>query len=388
MNKIITHPKYGPIRIVKDLGVINHRRRVEVEFINTGYTMETRYDTFLGGKLQDEWYGIDFNKEYPTNSYGPVKILEYVGRGNDHRVMVKCQFLNSGTIAVLELRRLLKGLVRDPNLGFDLNRLYNSNSSGPFRVIEIINGTKEIGVKCLIEFVLTGYRKLVSPQNIPTGEVKDDTQFKNIPIDKSLIENYDEWVNTRLRSIWTSMVTRCTDPNSSTFKGYGAIGVKVDDSWLDLNTFINDARSLPQFEKYYDNPTKYQLDKDYLQRDIPRSNRIYSKQTCMFLYYLDNSNMRAIDYLKENYDTISSKYFGVVKVKNLYKASIMLDGNARHIGSFTDEIMAAAAFNYFERKYHPYELIPLFNDVPDISPTEFVKYNVSAKLMYRLINNQ
>ena len=108
----------------------------------------------------------------------------------------------------------------------------------------------------------------------------------------------------------------------------------------------------------------------------------------MFLYYLDNLNMRAIDYLKENYDTISSKYFGVVKAKKLYRASIMLNSNAIHIGTFTDEIMAAAAFNYFERKYHPYELIPLFNDVPDISPSEFVKYNVSAKLMYKLINHE
>lgn len=42
---------------------------------------------------------------------------------------------------------------------------------------------------------------------------------------------------TRLYSIWKSMQTRCNNPNSESFKNYGARGIAICDEWGDFVAF-------------------------------------------------------------------------------------------------------------------------------------------------------
>jgi hypothetical protein len=42
----------------------------------------------------------------------------------------------------------------------------------------------------------------------------------------------------RLRSIWTDMWRRCTQPHRKCYKKYGGRGISVCDEWADLNCFI------------------------------------------------------------------------------------------------------------------------------------------------------
>ncbi len=388
MNEIVIHPKYGPIEIIEDLGLDERSRRyVKIRFKNTGFTTITRYDIFKAGKVRDDYYGIDFNKLYDTNLYGPVKILKFTGRDIDHRVTVDVQFINSGAITNCQLRLLLKGAVQDPLYGINMNLLYPSNKSGPFKIIHVYGSNSTGHVIIRIKFILTGYEKDVQLQNALYGEVFDNTQHKCIPVDVNLIINPDAWFKHKLENIYDGIYNRCYNPNTTGYESYGKIGIRMSDSWKNSrDTFLTDVKNLFQYDKFILNPSLYHLDKDYLQQDIPINNRIYSKNTCVFLYYLDNENLRSIEYKRNNIDSSGSKYYGVYNDKGIWKTTIMINGETIPIGAFNDEIYAAAAFNYYQIKYHQYELIPLLNDIPYIPADEIFKYNRRPRKMVNILN--
>src|SRR6185437_15211337 len=45
---------------------------------------------------------------------------------------------------------------------------------------------------------------------------------------------------TPLFSVWKGMLTRCQNPNSTSFKNYGGRGIKVCDRWMDFSHFYAD----------------------------------------------------------------------------------------------------------------------------------------------------
>jgi hypothetical protein len=47
------------------------------------------------------------------------------------------------------------------------------------------------------------------------------------------------WNNTKLINIYKGMIQRCYSKNNSSYKNYGARGIKVCDEWLGENGFIN-----------------------------------------------------------------------------------------------------------------------------------------------------
>lgn len=49
----------------------------------------------------------------------------------------------------------------------------------------------------------------------------------------------------RMVGAWTSMWTRCTNPNSADWCNYGARGVRVCDRWRDFGTFLADVGERP-----------------------------------------------------------------------------------------------------------------------------------------------
>ena len=84
------------------------------------------------------------------------------------------------------------------------------------------------------------------------------------------------------------MIARCYNQNHKAYKSYGKKGVTVCRRWLLFENFLNDIKYLPNYDKFLQYPNIYELDKDYLQQNIPIENRIYSPETCMFITKADN----------------------------------------------------------------------------------------------------
>lgn len=51
---------------------------------------------------------------------------------------------------------------------------------------------------------------------------------------------------TRTYTSWDNMIQRCTNPNSTAYKRYGAIGVTVCDRWLQYENFRQDMGERPE----------------------------------------------------------------------------------------------------------------------------------------------
>lgn len=257
---------------------------------------------------------IYYDKLYESNKYGKFKILEELNNDKNYIRYFKCQFIQTGTVFIADLSAINKGYVRDPYFP-----IY-------------------YGVACV-------------------GNVKNASSHI-------------------LHNIWRLMIARCYDQNNKRYKDYGGIGVRVDSRWHCFEYFIYDCQFLYNYSKFVQEPYNYNLDKDYLQLNIPKEYRIYSKDTCLFLNKWDNINLRTI----ENKNKCSSKYYGVSKkTDSTYRAEYYMNGNNIIIGVFNNEIAAANAYNAYSLKYDRGELVKLINDVPYMSYEEAMNYMVSSE---------
>lgn len=258
-------------------------------------------------------------------------------------------------------------------------KVLQSNTSGPFIIIDY----NEDYDKYLIRFINTGYEKYANYNNLINGRVLDKSLNGKISKDYNIYryQNYDKIIYNTLLNIYNHMIDRCYNKKCSKYKNYGAIGITVTDRWINnKDLFIKDCESLFQYNKFYNNPFLYQFDKDYLQQNIPKEKRIYSPETCVFLYYKDNSNLKIIE--NHNINT----YYGVEFTKfNHWYARIKINGNRINIGTFNNPIAAANAYNYWVLHFHDFELVPLLNNVPYMAPDEFIKYNINKKEMCKII---
>lgn len=379
LNKTYTSNNCGDYNIIEDnvMKKGNHTY-VKIKFICTGNEKIVRKDNALIGKVRDDLYNIkSLDIIYESKQYGKYKILSYAGRNEANDELVRIKFLETGNETITRKRQAIKGNVLDPLLGFSRDKLYVSESSGPFVVIDrVINDNNESML--LIQFIETNYIAQAYPTNVKYGQVKD--YYRNgvyrKPYNPLLYDNYEFMIFRKLKSIWKSMINRCCNENNIAYTNYGALGVSVCDYWLDFDNFLKDVTKLPQYDKFYINPSSYQLDKDYKQINLPKSARIYSLDTCMFLYYVDNTNLSIMDSHKTNNDKFKCNYYNVFfdKQKNEYKVNMNVDCKTMYLGAFTNEIAAANVANYWQYKFHTYELIPLINDVPYMSPQECMLY--------------
>jgi hypothetical protein len=254
--------------------------------------------------------------------------------------------------------------------------ILQSNTSGPFIIKEdlgIINSRRRV----LIEFINTGSLYDVLLNNAINHRVSDHAlDGLSMDFDSGRFDDYDNYINGILKVIYKHMIDRYCNINDHKYKSYGESGVKICDSWLaSADNFIVDAKFIDGFDKFYKRPFLYQLDKDYKQIFLPKNMRVYSKETCMFLYYQDNANLKIID-------NNNGGYYGVEYTKSgNYYARIKINRNRYNIGTFSNPIAAANAYNYWQLYFHNFELVPLLNKVSYMSPEEFMKYNVNQKQM-------
>lgn len=51
---------------------------------------------------------------------------------------------------------------------------------------------------------------------------------------------------SREYSIWSSMITRCTNPNADKYRFYGGLGISVCERWRDFRNFYEDMGKAPE----------------------------------------------------------------------------------------------------------------------------------------------
>jgi len=174
---------------------------------------------------------IDYEKIYSTKHYGDYKIIKYLGYiNNDSRAWVRIKFLHTG----------FEKDIRFDCIGHDILDPYYPRIHG---------------VACLGENI--GSR----------NEYKHD---------------YDRWINT---------VSRCYNSNDKDYPNYGGSGVRMSDEWLIFSNYQRDIQTIPGYRFKQQDPFNWALDKDYLQQNVDKNNKIYSKETCVWVPKYINSKL-------------------------------------------------------------------------------------------------
>lgn len=254
--------------------------------------------------------------------------------------------------------------------------IYNSDNFGKFIPIEYIGTEKDL-VK--IKFLNTGSEKIVSSNALVHGKVKDQyaPTVAGIGYLGSFNGKVTDPLNIIFYRVWNDMINRCYNILDKDYSIYGKCGITVDPSWLNFGNFFEDSKLLPGYSNKLAQPSMYCLDKDYLQMDVPKCNRIYSKDTCIWISKYDNIIIM-------NRENSNSKYYGVTK----YGESYISRYSNHIIGYFTNEIAAANAYNYYyitKFKNDKYRDIFILNNVPYMSPMEFSSYITKGREIIRIV---
>lgn len=303
---------------------------------------------------------LDFEKIYESNSYGPFKIIENMGRDERSRLWIKIKFLNTGYESIVRYDIAMDGRVKDQEFGIDYDKIYMSNNYGPFKIIENLGtSSTDSHKKVRVKFINTGYETDVVLRFALLGVVKDGSltyaeRVKPV-LDK---EEHEKRIIYILKTRWKAMMDRCYNSNSQSYAGYGVYGVKVCDYWHDVNNYIKSIPSVLRYRFFYQNPTQYFMDKDYLQLHLPKEQRIYSPETCIFLSLEDNSNLEVL--CKFGLDYI----YGVKQVSDsVYRVYIRVDGIRYNIGDYSNLLAAANIYNTYYVTYCKFDILPIINRV-------------------------
>ena len=163
------------------------------------------------------------------------------------------------------------------------------------------------------------------------------------------------------------MMNRCYNINDKDYKHYGALGISVAVEWHSFFNFYCDVINLPGYEYKLQYPDIYNLDKDYLQLNLPKSQRVYSKYTCIWISKYDNTLIMSVEQ-----DTISG-YHGIVYRDNAYHVRI----KNMQFGRFNCPEAAANLYNYLYPLFmEKYNQIFIPNNVPYIPIEELPKYTI------------
>lgn len=225
----------------------------------------------------------------------------------------------------------------------------------------------------------TNMKRIARLDHAKNGNIKFDyggPTVCNIGYNDMKNKKYDR----RLYSIWCHMLNRCYNVNNSEYNLYGGCGVSVCQEWLYLSNFINDVTQLLNYDKYIKNPDNYQLDKDYLQFNIPKCNRIYSKNTCIWINKIDNFNLCILE------NSIKPYSFGLIETEDgLFKVYMYINNNPTYFGTYDDRNAALNAYNIYYLMYKKYEMVPVINDCIAMGFDEVMSHRLDLKNMIKII---
>ena len=133
--------------------------------------------------------------------------------------------------------------------------------------------------------------------------------------------------------VWFSMLTRCYS-NKYQKQKPTYIGCSVCEEWHNFQNFA---------KWFYDNYVEgFQLDKDILKPN----NKIYSKETCVFVPCEINS------FVTNKQATNASGYPGVSwsKIANKWQVGLKVNGKRRHLGFFDDKEKGYKCYRQFKQQ--------------------------------------
>ncbi|MDS7057077.1 thymidylate synthase [Klebsiella pneumoniae] len=139
-----------------------------------------------------------------------------------------------------------------------------------------------------IQFVDTGYIKIVENFDYEGGETPYDRTYANIGYigDYKSIPNFSGKHLEILKRRWISMISRCYH-NSKAHQEYKDDEIFVHQDWHSFEQFLKDVKYLPQYHLAQEDDFKgWELDKDYF------GGNAYSKETCVWLKTRDNKLYR------------------------------------------------------------------------------------------------
>lgn len=232
----------------------------------------------------------------------------------------------------------------------DYDKIYSSNNYGDFIFLEEIDPyfyestSGNLQEKtAIIKFIQTGTVKQVLVRDAIRGRVKDQYYPKIYGV-ACVGNTYTNNDHRYFYNKWKAMLSRCYNEKDPKHKFYKNCSVSKE--WLCFENFIRDVPLLPGYEEMMLNKDEiiYSLDKDKLQQ--VKENKIYSKETCVWVPFLDNLRQEAIDYRLNNVTT--SNYYGIVLDKGRYKVqSSVRTQYGKPVGMYTDEIAAVNMREYF-----------------------------------------
>lgn len=370
---------YGPCEIIKDLGKINGYEKVRVRFLNTMNEYDFFYINVKRGEIRDTKAIIPIGAILDSNCSGKFIVLEDLGMIGKYRG-ARIKFIKTGNIYDVLWDNAKKGKAKDPdNFNNKISdTIYESNYYGEFIIIDDYglfgnNSSRDVKIK----FIRTGSECIVEYKSVLCGNVKDPAFENAFEARKVLGPRRMRDINYSLKRIWNGIKQRCYNINDNSYETYGAKGVKMCDEWLNFETFKHDAQLLPGWINKYNDPLMYHIDKDLLQYNIPSHEKVYSKNTCIWLHRDINSGI-INGYTDEYYDYGNDIY----SIKDEFYIVPLLN-YCNNYGPFDCYNAAANMLNYCYNRFNTNISI----DVPYMHPSDVIGHYLDAREMC-IINNK
>jgi thymidylate synthase len=163
-------------------------------------------------------------------------------------------------------------------------KFYSNKSQEEFIVVKKVEGGKNS--KYLIQFQSNGYSGVASRPNIKKGQVTNI--YKPYIEGVAFLGNPDKNVSYYKQSydLWYNMIARCYRSSNPFYKFYGEKGIFVESRWLCFEYFLEDIKTIANFNRWVLSPKEFDLDKDYY------GSNCYSKDTCYFLPKYENITLK------------------------------------------------------------------------------------------------
>ncbi len=157
---------YGNIKIIEEI----NKKYCLVEFLNTGNQKRVEKNNIGKGYIIDKHpRKYQAGEIFKTNNCGEIKIIEEMTKS---RSLV--EFINTGSKKIFFNHCINDGAIQDDSIRkYQAGGIFKTKNFGEIKIIEEIDEKK-----CLVEFLNTGYQKMVFKSCICRGSIKDDSNGK------------------------------------------------------------------------------------------------------------------------------------------------------------------------------------------------------------------
>lgn len=167
-------------------------------------------------------------------------------------------------------------------------QIYTNKLGQSYKIISFHHRTEK-GNFWLVEFIETGYQKVVAMTDLKRGRVKDRLAKSVAGVGYYGADECEYNSTSRMYRVWHNMINRCYNPNSTEWRHYGACGVTVCDRWHCFTNFVKDVPNISGYDEELFEDNLIHLDKDEKQWKMDK--KVYSPKTCQFVAPLENGRL-------------------------------------------------------------------------------------------------